>query len=169
MLIRCEINDIIENKQFKLKFRIDALKRLFTLNKQIGSKFIKVYSEINSKEFLISPFESNFVNKNKKDIGYLYRKFGNNILINIGKRIDNILVFSDFNRDTKKRGLMIKYTNGDICRENISRKYQSYLFITCNKENNKPKLIRKLNSNIIFIQNAPIYLNGLTVQVALNV
>ncbi len=146
MLIRCVVNDIIENKQIKLKFRLDVLKRLFTIYKKKGSKFLKVYSENKTQEFLVSPFESNFINKNMKDIGYLYRKFGNNILINIGKRIDKILVFSVFKKDNQKRGLLIKYINGDICGENKSRKYQSYLFITCNKENHSPKLIKKLNS-----------------------
>ena len=139
------INDIIENKKYLLKFNIEKLKNIQIL-KSKKNNFVEIENKTLNVTFFLSLFESNFLLEDAKYFGFIFEKNENKIS-NIGRRLDELKVFTNFYdiNHIKKRGILIKYINGDVCRENTIKKYSSYLFITCDKETNKnyPEFIKK--------------------------
>jgi hypothetical protein len=67
------------------------------------------------------------------------------VLTSLGKEIDYIQMILT----SQKKGVVIKYSNGDTCDENESQKYETILFLNCTKEKNElinlhaPKFITK--------------------------
>jgi hypothetical protein len=77
------------------------------------------------------------------------------ILKNLGSKINQVII--NPGRPYLERsepGIIINYSNGDICDEDTAKRYHSYLFITCDKSNNfhdlHPKLIYQSNCINIF-------------------
>ena len=135
-----------------MKYRIDVLKNIVLLNKFKDLPFMNIKSDKSGRQFLFSPFESNFINTSMKDIGYVYLKLGHNIFYNLGKRIHIVLFYSNYKETdyVKRPGLLIKYTNGDACEGDYNKNYRSYLFITCDKRNLFPRFLKKIESYFNF-------------------
>ena len=78
----------------------------------------------------------------------------NKIIYNIGNKIENIKILDE----NKSKGIIIKYTSGDICPENKEKKIESYLFLKCEKNNidnhffvfQKPIFIKNNNCSFYF-------------------
>ena len=74
------------------------------------------------------------------------------ILTSLGKEIDYIKMILTHN----KKGVVIKYINGDKCNENPSQNYETIIFLNCTKEQNElmnfhsPKFIFKKQCTFYF-------------------
>ena len=84
-------------------------------------------------------------NNNKlfdKDITFQNTK----IKKNIATRISKVNLLSD------KKGIVIEYKEGDVCLNDVTRKYKTYLYLKCNKyEISTPKLINVFDNKCSFI------------------
>ncbi len=79
---------------------------------------------------LRDPFGNSIKSNN---IGHVFAYDNNQTINNTGKKIDFVKIVEG----TDKKGLLIKYTDGDVCVENPKIRYNTYLFIKCNKINEK--------------------------------
>ena len=134
---KCVLNDIIESKIYHKKFNLKMLKSIWVTKEGHRLKFISLPSVIPEKNefFLMSPFNPHPIDGN---IGYIFKQSYNSI-INIGKTLDYVKIYSDISGKNliKKRGILLKYNNGQECKFDNQKSYQSYLFITCNKKSSK--------------------------------
>jgi hypothetical protein len=93
------------------------------------------------------------VSRDEKSLlgGYKVGNRSVKVLKNIGRKIQKVRIFdkSIFNNHTLRDGIMIKYESGDFCLNDRSKKYQSYLFLKCEKnfQSNAPVLAMKFQSN----------------------
>jgi hypothetical protein len=70
------------------------------------------------------------------------------ILVNMGSRIEYVKLIKNFTS-----GIIVKYTDGDVCQEDPTKRYSSYLIITCDKRkkysnsNSLPFILKKIKTN----------------------
>jgi hypothetical protein len=146
---RCILDNIIHNKAYLRRYNtfvLDQRQKLLCeydnyscINDFIGKKLkfnenerINIYLSPKraSTLKLSDPFGNNIYSNN---IGHVFAYDNNQTINNLGKKINFVKIVEG----TDKKGLLIKYTDGDVCVENPKIRYSTYLFIKCNKINEK--------------------------------
>ncbi len=152
--LRYIINDLLDTEQKMLCDSGDSLcydKFLGPISGESDLFFLS-YKEKSNPNFSDFSYEnysqdsnnpSGFVFSLKKGESHASQK----TLINMGREISYLKLFSN------RQGLAVKYSEGDVCKEDSMQKYSTILFIRCFKEFDSiysvdsPKLLKKINNN----------------------
>ena len=168
---QCVIYNVLNQKNIMRSFIIETFeKSIEKICKVINclNSFFPINDSKNNDIYYLSFKYLNFLktqnfifndNKKKNDNGYIFYAKNNylndnKIIYNIGNKIENIKILDE----NKSKGIIIKYTSGDICPENKEKKIESYLFLKCEKNNidnhffvfQKPIFIKNNNCSFYF-------------------
>lgn len=126
-------------------------------NYNFNNKFITTkYTNLKSGHFFLveqekDTFQSTIIN-NKNNTSLI--NINSKIIYNIGSIITNVSVIPHTNEiNLENYGILIEYSNGDICKENINIKYKTVLIIYCNKDisMSKPYFVSYDNCTFYFV------------------
>lgn len=123
------------------------------INVQDFSYILDTSSPIKESGYLFGLF-NNRNTKNIDDTDNIIKIDNIKILKNLGTKLDKVLLIPGIPYTHNiSYGIMLNYKNGDICLDDPSKNYTSYLFISCAKFGyyTSPKYLGKVNNNCTYI------------------
>jgi hypothetical protein len=170
----CNLDDIVHNKEYGLRYNIMDLKENVERhctndNELCDGKFFGPIKDVSTNNIYYISFAtrekinlSDFFYTTDKDYidnGHVFMlKNGvtnsSKVLQNMGRSIESVKLIPYVNDNPyfKKPGILISYTEGELCDAHEGKHYRSYIFIYCTKlpHSDSPKLYKQDDCTFIF-------------------